>query len=162
MMAESEKRPRPRQARESARYWGLLTEAQTATGWIIIVILGALLGAIYLNQTSAIARIGREVQRDLNFLDEIRWKNGDLEYQIGKAQALERLKAEAARLGYVPAMPGDIDYLVIPNYPLEDASSQDEMQTPETISAPPDTIWEALTITLKGMGIDLTRGEASE
>ena len=63
MMAtpEEKPRPKPRQARELARRLGLLTEAQAAAGWGVIVVMGALLGAIYLNQASKIATIGRRV-----------------------------------------------------------------------------------------------------
>jgi hypothetical protein len=95
----------------------LLTEAQAAAGWGVIVVLGALLGAIYLNQASKIATIGRRVQMEQNELDEVKRANAELERQIAEAQSLERLDAEARRLGFVPSTPADIDYVVIPQYP---------------------------------------------
>jgi hypothetical protein len=97
----------------------LLTEAQAAAGWGVIVVLGALLGAIYLNQASKIATIGRRVQMEQNELDEVKRANAELERQIAEAQSLERLDAEARRLGFVPSTPADIDYVVIPQYPTE-------------------------------------------
>lgn len=162
MMAAPEENSHPRQTRELARRLGQLTQAQAAAGWGIIIILGALLGAIYLNQTSSIAEIGRRVQREQNSLDEIKWKNADLERLIAEAQSLDHLSAEARRLGFVLATPSDIDYMVIPSYPMEDAPKSEAAPTVEAPSAPPETIWEALTLAIRSLGIGLTRGEANE
>ena len=111
MMAtpEEQPRPKPRQARELARRLGLLTEAQAAAGWGVIVVMGALLGAIYLNQASKIATIGRRVQMEQNELDEVKRANAELEQQIAAAQSLERLDTKARQLGFVPSTPADID-----------------------------------------------------
>lgn len=145
-----------------ARRLGLLTQAQAAAGWGVIIILGALLGAIYLNQTSSIATIGRRVQREQATLDELKRVNADLERLIAEAQALERLNAEAQQLGFVPSTPADIDYVVIPNYPMEDAPEPAEEAAPVAPPPPPETIWDALSLTIRDMGIGLTRGEANE
>lgn len=153
---------RPRQARELARRLGLLTQAQAAAGWAVIIILGALLGVIYLNQTSKIATIGRRVQREQATLDEIKRGNAELERRIAEAQALERLDVEAARLGFVPSTPADIDYLVIPNYPSEPAIENSEEPVVIERPDPADSMWEAIALTIRDLGIDLTRGEANE
>lgn len=162
MMAAPEEKPRPRQARELARRLGLLTQAQAAAGWGVIIILGALLGAIYLNQTSSIAAIGRRVQREQATLDELKRENADLERLIAETQALERLDGEARRLGFVPSTPADIDYVVIPNYPMESAPEPEQQSAPQAPPVPPETMWEAFTLAIRDLGIDLTRGEANE
>ncbi|MBP6787845.1 MAG: hypothetical protein KA170_09685 [Candidatus Promineofilum sp.] len=168
MMAtpEEQPRPKPRQARELARRLGLLTEAQAAAGWGVIVVMGALLGAIYLNQASKIATIGRRVQMEQNELDEVKRANAELERQIAEAQSLERLDVEARRLGFVPSTPADIDYVVIPEYPTEsvgpsviDAADEPEAEAPP---APPETMWQAVALAVRDLGIDLTRGETRE
>jgi hypothetical protein len=163
---DEQPRPKPRQARELARRLGLLTEAQAAAGWGVIVVLGALLGAIYLNQASKIATIGRRVQMEQNELDEVKRANAELERQIAEAQSLERLDVEARRLGFVPSTPADIDYMVIPQYPTEsagpsilDAAEEVEAEAPP---APPETMWQALALAVRDLGIDLTRGETRE
>ncbi|HRO22938.1 MAG TPA: septum formation initiator family protein [Promineifilum sp.] len=162
MMATPEEKRRPRQARELARRLGLLTQAQAATGWAVILILGALLGVIYLNQASKIAAIGRHVQRVQADLDEVKRTNAELERQIAEAQALDRLEAEARRLGFVPAAPGDIEYIVIPNYPTEPAVERVEPTGPLEQPEPPASMWEAIVLAVRDLGIDLTRGEANE
>lgn len=162
MMATPEEKVRPRQARELARRLGLLTQAQAAAGWAVIIILSALLGAIYLNQAAKIATIGRRVQREQAALDDFKRQNAELERLIAEAQALERLDAEAVRLGFVPSTPADIDYITIPNYPTEPTGQRVEEEVPAVLPDPPGTVWEAISLAIRDLGIDLTRGEADE
>lgn len=161
-MATPEEKVRPRQTRELARRLGLLTRAQAAAGWAVIIILSALLGVIYLNQASKIATIGRRVQREQANLDELKRQNADLERLIAEAQALDRLDAEAVRLGFIPSTPGDIDYIAIPNYPSEPATENPKEEIPVVLPEPPETVWEAISLAVKDLGIDLTRGEIDE
>lgn len=162
MMTLPEEKPRPRQARELARRLGLLTEAQAAAGWGIIIILLALLGAIYLNQASKIATIGRRVQLEQQTLDRLRLENADLERRIAEAQTLDRLMSESRRLGFIPSSPPDIDYIVIPNYPTEPIATTLIEEAPPPKPAPPETMLEAISLTIRGMGIGLTRGEVND
>ena len=164
---EENPRPKPRQARELARRLGMLTEAQAAAGWGVIVVLAALLGAIYLNQASRIATIGRRVQIEQNDLDEVKRSNAELERQIAEAQSLSRLDEEARRLGFVPSTPADIDYVVIPQYPTQPADAATIIPPttttePEEPPAPPETLWQAIALAVRDLGIDLTRGETHE
>lgn len=158
-------KPRPRQARELARRLGWLTEAQAAAGWGVIIILAALLGAIYLNQASKIAAIGRRVQIEQSELDDYKRINGELERLIAEAQALERLNTEALGMGFRPATPEEIEYLVIPEYPvgesIEPALSQAGHETQVAPTAP-DSMLEALMLAAKGFSDQLTRGQAHE
>lgn len=162
MMASPEEKIRPRQARELARRLGLLTQAQAAAGWAVIIILAALLGAIYLNQTAKIATIGRRVQREQAQLDELKRINAELERMIAEAQQLERLDVEAVRLGFVPSTPSDIEYMVIPGYPNEPAPETVIETVPAKTPEFPETIWEAIALTIRDLGIDLTQGVADE
>ena len=149
------------QARELARRLGWLTEAQAVAGWGVILVLAALLGAIYLNQASRIAAIGRRVQIQQSDLEELKRVNGELEREIAEAQSLERLQQEAVRLGFQPAQPDEIEYIVIPGYPLEEAAPPPAAPV-ETVPDEPETMWEAVWLTLRHSANALIQGSANE
>lgn len=150
-----------RQTRELIRRVGKLTEAQAAMGWGIVLLIVTLVGAIYLNQSSKVAAVGRHVQELEYELDDVQRQNGAIERDIAEAQSLERLHAATERMGFVPTGPGEIEYLVVPDYPesplpLVTASRQ------ERPARPVDTIVEALKLVLQDHLDDLMRGEFGE
>ena len=154
-----------RQKRESAKRLTWLTEAQAALGWGIILVLVAVLGTIYLSQASQIAVTGRRVQIRQNDLDTLKRENATMEKQIAEAQALDRLRSRAQELGFVPALPGDIEYLAIPEYPRETAVvptlTPAANATPEKVP-PPETMQEALWSVFRASVGNLIQGEAGE
>jgi hypothetical protein len=151
-----------RSLRQRARKLIWLTEAQAALGWGIIIILVALLGAIYLTQTSRIAATGRRVQLLQGDLTDIKRENATLERQVAEAQALPLLQQRAAALGFMPARPENIEYLVVPDYPTGPppitTPPPEVIPTPEPI----ETIQEALWYAVKDYIAGLIQGESSE
>lgn len=135
-----------------------LTEAQAALSWVVILALVALLGAIYLFQTSRTAAVGRRIQNLQNQLDEVKRDNASLERDIAEAQALERLQAEAARLGFVPAQPEDIEYLVVPDYP-QLANQTDSIEV-QPAPQPIESIDEVFYLVIEKSFSNLVEGEA--
>lgn len=154
----------PRQTRETAKKLGWLTEAQAATGWGLIIILAAIVGAIYLNQASKIASIGREIQVQQSELDKKRLENAILERRIAEAQSLERLNAEAIRMGFVPARPENIEYVVIPNYPVEplEPLTETPVAAAEVPAELPDSMLEAIKLALRNITSEMIQGQAYE
>ena len=135
-----------------------LTETQAALGWAVILVLVALLGTIYLFQASKTASVGRRIQELQNDLDEVKRKNASLERDIAEAQSLERLQAEAVRLGFVPAQPDDIEYLVVPDYPQPVNLATEPIVKP---SPPPiENVDELLWLFIEGSVSRLVQGEA--
>ncbi len=149
-----------RQRREDVKRLGQLTEAQAALGWGIALVLIALLGTIYLRQTSQIATLGREVQLLQINLDNVRRENGEIERKIAEGQSLERLQAEAARMGFVPAGADDIDYIIVENYP-ETAVISEPVATITPVEQPAN-MTEAIVWTIQSSVTGLARGEARE
>jgi hypothetical protein len=94
-------------------------------------------------------------------LDEWKRVNDDLERQIAEAQSLDRLQPEAARLGFEPAQTDEIEYIVIPGYPLEAAVSAPPTPAP-VAPAIPGTMWEAVWLALRASGNALIQGSANE
>lgn len=165
-MQETMTQPTPqrptRSLRQQAKRLIWLTEAQAALGWGIIIILVALLGAVYLTQASRIAATGRQVQILQGDLTDIKRVNSTLERQIAEAQSLPLLQERARALGYVQANPNDIEYLVIPDYPTGPppiaAPPPEAVPTPEPIL----TIQAALWYAVKDYVAGLIEGESSE
>lgn len=153
-----------RQTREQLKRLNALTEAQAALGWGVILVLAALLGTIYVNQASRIASVGRQVQILQNELTELKRQNNDLERDIAAAQALDRLQSEANRLGFVEADPSDIEYIIVPDYPvgLIETDPLEILPTVTAVPPPATTVREALWLYLSGRFSDFIRGEARE
>jgi hypothetical protein len=157
-----------RQARELARRLGKLTEAQAALGWAVILLLAAVLGAIYLNQASRIATVGRRVQIEQSDLETFKRENNELERRIAEAQTLETLQQRAITLGFRPADGEEIEYLVIPNYPVATVEPPLERlptASPSAAATPTpaiETMAQALWQALINGTQDLVRGESHE
>lgn len=153
-----------RQKRERLKRLTWLNETQVALGWGVILVLVALLGAIYLSQASRIASVGRRVQVLQNELDNYKRENAALARQIAEAQSLGRLQQEAIRLGFVPARPADIEYIIIPDYPVAPGPAIGEFAPEASVieSEPPETMREALWLAFKSGISSLVYGEASE
>ena len=162
-MVQSDVQPMgsPRQSRERSRLLGRLTEAQAALGWGVILILAALLGTIYLTQTSRIATVGRNVQFLQFELEELERQNIALEQAIAESQSLERLQNEARRLGFVQSQPEDNEYIVVEDYPVT-ATPPPAPLVEETavLPDPPASIIEATWLHLQGRLNNLIQGEA--
>jgi len=151
-------RPSRRAKKERKRSLLWLTEAQAALSWGVLLTMAALVGAIYLFQTSGIATTGRQVQILQGNLDKIKQENIELERDIAEAQALDRLQRDALKLGFTRSTPGDVEYLVIPDYPQESESPA----TPESTSQsePAENMAEALSLAIRNSVGDLIQGES--
>lgn len=154
----SSKREKQRQARRLR----ILSDAQVALGWFVILALAALVGTIYLGQASRIASVGRKVQILQNELDELKRENATLERSIAQAQSLDRLQAEAQRLGFTRAAPEDMEYLVVSGYPTVDSDLQAELEKFAPVPVPPPTIGEALWQAAGASVEGLVTGDAGE
>lgn len=156
-----------RQKRQLARRLGILTDAQAAMGWFVIVALAALVGAIYLNQASNIAARGRLVQDLQGQLGDLRRENAALERTIAEAQSLDRLQQEAARLGFVRGTPEDTEYLVVSQYPAVPTGYSEAQVLSQTTSvapspAPAESFSEALILVFQSAIADMVWGHATQ
>jgi hypothetical protein len=137
-----------------------LTEAQAALSWSILLILLAMLGAVYLSQASSIAIVGRRVQVLQGEFGDIKRVNAELEREIAEAQELEPIQQRAFALGFAPAPVTNVEYVIVPNYPVYIES--EVLETYESISAPPETMLEVLWLMMRQRVSALAEGEAYE
>ncbi|MCB8944707.1 MAG: hypothetical protein H6658_13240 [Ardenticatenaceae bacterium] len=163
-MSAPEQKPSARHTRELARRLGWLTEAQAALGWGVILVLATLLGVIYLTQASRIAAVGRRVQVLQNDLIDLKRENAELERRIAEAQSLEQLQDEAIRQGFAQAVPEDIEYITVSDYPAATSEPILEVRPEATAVAPqpPATISEAIWSSVRSSVGNLIRGESHE
>ena len=133
-----------RHTRQLARRLSKLTEVQAAVGWGLILLVIASLGVVYLNQSSRIAAVGRQVQSLQYELSVLQRENADIERDIAQYQSITRIQEEAVRMGFVTAQPDNIEYLVIPDYPSVVLNTEEEAQTsvgPSSIESMKDGLW---------------------
>ncbi len=150
-----------RHTRELARKLSKLTEVQAAVGWGLILLVIALLGVIYLNQSSRIAAVGRRVQTMQYDLSIIQRENANLERDIAQAQSITRIKKEAERMGFITAQPVDIEYMVVPNLPpVIQVDEQGNQKTTDRV--PVESMIEGLWLVVESQINDLMQGESRE
>ncbi len=150
-----------RHTRELARRLSKLTEVQSTVGWGLILLIIALLGVIYLNQSSRIATVGRREMVLRDDLIEIERINADIERDIAEAQDIKRLMDEAQKMGLIVAQPGEIEYLVVPRMPAVVEYGRQESQ-PAVGSTPVESMSEGLWLVFESGISSLMRGESSE
>jgi hypothetical protein len=150
-----------REKRQEARRQSVLSDAQVAIGWFVIMVLAALVGSIYVIQASRIAADGRRVQNLQFELEELKRQNAVIERGIAETQSLDRLEQEAIQLGFLRADPENIEYLLVEGYPAEAEPAESGAELlPEV--APVETIGEALGLLLQRRGNSMVKGESGE
>jgi hypothetical protein len=138
-----------------------LGETQAALGWGVVLLLGAIVGTLYVSQASRIAATGRTVQLLQLDLGDVKRENALLERAIAEAQSLSRVESRAQAMGFTRAQPDDIEYIVVDAYPTGPAVTPTPA-VPPVLVAPAETIWEALWWRF-GIAIrNLVEGESSE
>jgi hypothetical protein len=157
-----EKKPEARKSKirsaDKFRQLAVLSEAQLFFGWLVVLVALALLGTIYLQQSSRIAILGRQVQAMQRELRDIKRANALLERDIAEAQKLERLEPEAVRLGFRRARPDDIEYMTISEYPTGNDITL--LPTPTPMPPPLESVAEVLWYAVRSNINDLQRGES--
>jgi cell division protein FtsL len=88
--------------------------------WIGLFLLGlvavSMVAAIYLNVTVRATLAGREVQLLQPTIIAGQRENSDLETQLAGLTSVESMKKRAEALGFQPANPEDITYIIVPGY----------------------------------------------
>jgi cell division protein FtsL len=128
--------------------------------WIGLFLLGlvavSMVAGIYLNITVRATLAGREIQLlQSKFLDDQR-TNSDMETQLAGLTSVESMQKRADAMGFQPANPEDITYLVVPGYTPRAAvdmsqaqtTGQDQTQTPVLLPEYTESLFDWITRTL--------------
>jgi len=91
-------------------------QRQYVGAFLLVVIVLALVAALYLDVTARAAVAGREIQ-ELRFeITAIQRSNADMETELAKLTSTAVMEQRALELGYRPVKPGELDYVLVPGF----------------------------------------------
>jgi len=91
-------------------------QRQYVGAFLLVVIVLALVAALYLDVTARAAVAGREIQ-ELRFeITTIQRSNADLETELANLTSTAVMQQRALELGYRPVKPGELDYISVPGF----------------------------------------------
>ncbi len=91
-------------------------QRQYVGAFLLVVIVLALVAALYLDLSARTALSGREIQ-DLQIeITTLQRFNADLETELANLTASAVMQQRALELGYRPVKPGELDYVFVPGY----------------------------------------------
>ncbi len=91
-------------------------QRQYIGAFLLVVIVLALVAALYLDVTARAAVAGREIQGMRFEIAAIQRSNADLETELGKLTSTAVMQRRALELGYRAVKPGELDYVSVPGY----------------------------------------------
>lgn len=113
----------------------------TVRALALLVGLVALLGMIYLGQSSQATVTGQHVLELQDRLERTRRENAQIEYEIATLSTPDKIAERARRLGFRPATLAQTVYIVVKNYP---SAPQPTSIAPEINSPPTPDFWEGV------------------
>ena len=106
---------------------------------LLVVVVFAMVAALYLNVTSRTAIAGREIQ-DLNeSISASQQVSSDLQTQLAGLTSASSMEARAREMGYRPVETDELEYLVVPGYVSRDAVDLSSSALPQlnSLTIPP-------------------------
>ena len=91
-------------------------QRQWAGAFLLGTLALAMISALYLDVTAQAAILGREIQYLQADTAEIQRSNADLQTRLATLLSTDTMRARALAMGFRPAEPGEIHYLIVPGY----------------------------------------------
>ncbi len=91
-------------------------QRQYVGAFLLVVIVLALIAALYLDLSSRTTLAGREIQELQAEITVTQRSNADLETELANLTASSVMQQRALELGYRPVKPGELDYVFVPGY----------------------------------------------
>lgn len=113
-------------------------QRQWVGAFLLVVIGGAMIAALYLDVTARAAVAGREIQELRTDITTVQRENADLETQLADLTSTAAMQQRALALGYRPVQPGELDYVAVPGFakPEPDILLAAEDTTPRVETQP--------------------------
>ncbi len=93
------------------------TQTQATSLVLAVVLAVAVIGALYLAQASRTAAAGRRLQAMEQQRQALEQENEQLRAEIAALRSVPRLTGQAESLGYHPAGPNEVEYMLVKNVP---------------------------------------------
>lgn len=83
---------------------------------LLMVVVFAMVAALYLNVTSRTAIAGRDIQELTDAIASSQQVSSDLQTQLAGLTSAASMEDRARELGFRPMEPDEVEYLVVPGY----------------------------------------------
>jgi cell division protein FtsL len=91
-------------------------QTQLVATLTLIVVVGIIIAALYLIQTSTTTTTARELQEMSDYRDKLERDNERMRAEIAELQSLPRVMTRAAELNFRPANEDEIQYIIVDGY----------------------------------------------
>lgn len=134
------------------------TQTQATSLVLAVVVLVAVIGALYLAQASRTSATGRRLQALEARRQVIEQQNAQLRAEIASLRSVPRLIAEAEQSGYHTATLADVEYLVVDDVPpLPEPPPPPPIRPEEVVPRYDETLEGWLSEQLAVFRVELTR-----
>ncbi len=123
---------KPASIQQAGRQMPWRTQNQTLAILALIMVVGMIIGALYLAQATTTATTGRELENLQSTRDYLQRANEETNGEIASKRNIVDLRGRAQNLGFVSASSDQIQYVVVDGYLPERATPTPEMAVEPT------------------------------
>lgn len=107
---------------------------------LLVVVVLAMVAALYLNVTSRTAISGREIQDLTDAIAASQQVSSDLQTQLAGLTSASSMERRAREMGFRPVEPEELEYLVVPGYYASEAVDLSSSVQPQlnALTIPPE------------------------
>ncbi len=98
-------------------------QSQAAAIIALALIVGVIIGALYLAQITSVATMGRQNENLQRYRDNLVRQNEQIRADLAELRSIPRLLRRAQDLGFIYAGGASMEYLVVPGYQPERLTS---------------------------------------
>lgn len=91
-------------------------QRQVAALAAMSMLVGIIIGALYLSQASQTSTLGRQLEEMIAQRNQLQQANEQIRAEIARQESVPRLLARAQELGFQPARRDQIEYLLVEGY----------------------------------------------